>query len=132
MFWSSLVHLRDVGKIYANVLGLEKKRYGQASWWCLLFDTMLCTKQFLSHFGAAASKGKKEFEKEKEKQKKKTKMRGHIYVCIECVIPINPFSPDWEIGLATNLICIFSLVGLKLTEYCHVTHLYILYIALST
>lgn len=76
-------------------------------------------------------KGKRSLRK-KRKNKKKTKMRGHIYVCIECVIPINPFSPDWEIGLATNLICIFSLVGLKLTEYCHVTHLYILYIALST
>ena len=62
----------------------KKKRYGQASWWCLLFDTMLCTKQFLSHFGAAASKGKKEFEKEKEKQKKNKNERAYICVYRMC------------------------------------------------
>jgi len=54
----------------ANVLGLEKakkkeKRDGLASWWCLSFDKLVCTKQFLSHLSTAASKGKKEFEQEK-------------------------------------------------------------------
>jgi len=44
----------------------EREEWPIGSWWCLLFDTLLCTKQFLSHFSTAASKGKKEFEQEKK------------------------------------------------------------------
>lgn len=67
MFWSSLVHLRDVGKIDANVLGLIRKKTKKKSMAKPLGGAFYLTQCFVPNYIFSPilvqqpQKGKKEF-----------------------------------------------------------------------